>query len=155
MPTVAATWTRRVLLLGLAIGVVVMHHLVGSHQHDQPGVSGAPSAAVVAAGPGLPAPAPDVTHAAHPAHESSAPSPSVGGAAVHHQDGGDPAGAMVLLHLCLAVLGAALMLGALAVVASWWRPPREHRHVSRVGVASLWRPPPVPERLALLQILRL
>ena len=155
MSTVAATWARRVLLLGLAIGVVVMHHLVGSHQHDRSAVADAPTAAVAAAASDPTAPPTGGAHAAHAAHEGSVPSPSDGGVPAHHQDGGDPAGVMVLLHMCLAVLGAALMLVALVFVVSWWRAPREHRSALRLGVASLWRPPPVPQRLAQLQILRL
>lgn len=99
-----------------------------------------------------------MTSEAHSAEDEARhrPAPQSGPAQLHHHpDGDDTDAMMVALHMCLAVLGAALLLVASAVLASWCRTPRRDRPQNRVGVAELPRPPPVSVRLAQLQVLRL
>lgn len=160
--TVRTVTTRRrfwrwALVLIVAAAVVVMHHVVGAHQH----------------GPAVPGAGAVVAHQSHQAHSSAGHgtvavrdgAPESGSVAnlhlhgdgEHHGAGagGHPA-AVMLLHLCLAVLAAAVIITVLVVVALWWRMgallgPGPWRQAPRTAS----RAPPVPRRLAQLQVLRL
>lgn len=162
-------WAGRLALLAVALGLVLMHHVVGAHQHSGSDVTLTGSApltsvaddrevppgghhgigdAVAHAGAGQD----DVTgHGALPATFSA------GAALLHrHPDGNghDPAGA--LLHLCLvALVGAAVLLLVLVLVALWWRTPPRRSARDVVGSMSAPRAPPTSSRLAELQVLRL
>ena len=144
-------WMHQAVLLGLAIGLVVMHHLVGAHAHAPTSHAGAAPhgleqdhAATAPAGlVALPALPPDA-----PPDEAS---PNE--AQLHQPPAGGAGGTAMMLHLCVAVVGAALVLAALALVAS----SGSARALAPVG-SLRWsapsRAPPVPRRLAQLQVLR-
>lgn len=155
----ALRWSRGVVYLGLAIGLVLMHHVVGAHQHGpaepRPTRAPEPAAAAPVSAHASPLPMPAL-QGHHDGHGVAMPAPESSAALHHHPSGGDDQGTMtMLLHMCLAVLAAAAALGALSLIGSWWRAALLHRPVARVLTASLARPPPVPLRLAQLQILRL
>jgi Family of unknown function (DUF6153) len=159
------SWPGRLLLLAIAIGVVLMHHVVGAHQHSAPDVPPsdasaqslvartAPPAAGHHHGTDAMARANAVDqHRVIPAGMSA-----TGSAALLHQhpdeNGHDHAGA--LLHVCLAALvGAAVVLLVLVLVARWWRTPPV-RLGRGVVPTTAPRAPPAPARLAELQVLRL
>ncbi len=135
-------WAERLLLIGLAIGLVVMHHLVGAHQHQTVhqvtgGLSGV--AAISSTGHGAD-------------HDPTAL--ERGTAQLQQQPAGDPEGMVTMLHLCLAVLAAALVLTGL-VLGTLRRADRFGSSRSRVSSWEPSRAPPVPVRLAHLQVLRL
>lgn len=175
-----ATARQRAALLALALGLVLMHHLVGAHQHSSgehtAGIAGIAALGSTATSPDhgpSPAPfvgghgyghhvgAPDPVDPAveHPggveralAAAPAAPGP---GALLHqHPDGHDAL--TVLAHLCLAVLASAVALGVLLLVALRGRTAAEGG-VARCALPSglIERPPPLPLRLAQLQVLRL
>ncbi|GAA4862053.1 hypothetical protein GCM10023203_06970 [Actinomycetospora straminea] len=164
-----ASWCGRLAVLLVALGLVLMHHVVGAHQHATPDVDSSPP------------PAPSIAdHAAPSGHEHhhdvdatthagsvdqrgarpdvpngvSAPSST---ALLHHhpgEGGHDHAGS--LLHMCLAALvGAAVFLLVLVLVALWWRPPVPDVGTEGGASATAPRTPPASSRLAELQVLRL
>ncbi|MDD7940136.1 hypothetical protein PHK61_17070 [Actinomycetospora lutea] len=158
----------RVALLVLALGLVLMHHVVGAHQHAGPDVAldGATPLTAIAADRVVPPAAHHGTaHAeahADGAREHAAsqalPGTSDAGAALLHRHtdgtGHDHAGS--LLHLCLvALLGAAALLLLLVLVALWPRPPSPRTGPAGVAPATATRAPPASSRLAELQVLRL
>lgn len=155
------TSSLRVLMLGLAIGLVVMHHMVDPHQHGPDAAPAASSiASPMASGPFAGKVALERQHTA--AHPPAFADPGDDGAVTaelhRHPDprGDSDHGMAMLLHLCLAVLAAGLALAALAVVALWWRTrPLGHHSVARQSCPALPQPPQVSLRLAQLQILRL
>ncbi|WP_133251800.1 DUF6153 family protein [Actinomycetospora cinnamomea] len=137
--------TGRLLLLAVALGLVLMHHVVGAHQHTaaEVAVTAAPSAH-----PG----------GEHPAAHEAQPGMTVASSAAllhHHPDGGGHDHADSLLHLCLvALVGAAVVLLTLVLAAAWWRSPaRPSAQGARWAAAP--RAPPTSSRLAELQVLRL
>ncbi|WP_285656795.1 DUF6153 family protein [Actinomycetospora sp. NBRC 106375] len=130
-----AVWPRRLALLVVALGIVLMHHVVGAHQHAAPDTP--PTGTVV-----------DV---AHPG-DHGAPST----AALHQHPGGGHEHPASMFHLCLAALAAAVvLLLVLVLVAAWWRPGPRRLGAGTTRIAAVPRPPPVPTRLAELQVLRL
>ena len=165
----AYAWQRGLVVLVLALAVVVMHHVAGAHQHaagpgavDQAAVAPA-AGAISSVGSAMagtatlrsPTPASANSHAhglAKPERHMNVPTRGGSEAApTRHVMG---MGMGMLMHLCLAVLGAALLLVALALLASGRVDDR--RLVSRPWrPGSPARPPPVAERLAQLQVLRL
>lgn len=142
-------WVRRVGILVVAMTIVVMHHMIGAHQHS--GVDETPTVGmggVVAAGSTSWVPSGD--SGAHLA---------AGAAVLHVHQGAqgdhDGAGGFPLLQLYWAVLTAVLLLTALCLNTEVWRgrtgaPPRD-----RTTVGSTPRPVPLGLRLAHLQVLRL
>ena len=152
-------WRKRLAMVTLALGLVVMHHLVGVHQHSgvastvplpvptegSYGEEARDLGAAVALAPGT-GPAVSV---------DSAPAESA--ALLHqHRDGDDHSPLMVLLHACLAVLASISALLVRALAASWWRAFADlFPDSSRATVVLVARAPPAPLRLAQLQILRL
>lgn len=138
----AASRTQRLLLIAVGLALVLMHHLVGAHQHT-------PSTPT----PGVESSAHGHGHGHDPA-AVGAPSPAAA-LHVHHEDGGHDVAAM--LHDCLAVLAAAaalalvlwLLRGGVLLARDGSRPAATVRKVRS-------RPPaPVPVLLAQLQVLRL
>ena len=122
---------RCLATFALALGLVLMHHTV---------MAGPPAASTAA---------PVVEHGAeHAPHAAEHGEPSPAG----HGDGH----AGMLLHLCLAILAA---LGVLLLVGPGSRFPRPPDEGDDTGAARTAptpaRPPPVPLRLARLQVLRL
>jgi len=164
-------WWSRAALLCLALGLVLMHHLVGAHQHSDPAPAVMTSSLL---------PSQTTDHLAHgvgrtseagaaPAHGVvAASSPSVEQAGVaalatatgptallhEHHHGDDHSAVSMLLHMCLAVLAAAAFL-VLALVAWWWRALPAAGHAVHLVVTVVPRAPPVSARLARLQVLRL
>ncbi len=125
---------RCLAMVALVLGLVLMHHAV---------IAAPPAAAT-----------PSVEHATghgteHAAHAAPAPAPPDHGHGDHH--------GATMLHLCLAVLAA---LGVLLLVARHARRPSpsgdDRDDDTPAGVVPApARPPPVPLRLARLQVLRL
>ncbi|WP_345423992.1 DUF6153 family protein [Actinomycetospora chlora] len=157
-------WCGRVALLVIALGLVLMHHVVSAHQHSVPDIATAVASTHASMDQSAPA-AGGHRHgvdAASPALQgvtSTPPDavPVTGSAALLHQhpdeNGHDHAGS--LLHLCLvALVGAAVFLLVLVLVALWWRPPSRRRTESPAP-ATATRAPPASSRLAELQVLRL
>ena len=124
----AARWTQRFLLIAVGLALVLMHHLVGAHQHPpamhDPAVAGGVHSSTA------------VLH-------------------VHHEDGGHDMGGM--LHDCLAVLAAAIALARVGGrVRGGPRVPAPPPPGAARGRRRTSRPPaPVPVLLAQLQVLRL
>ena len=74
----------------------------------------------------------------------------------HHPDGSGHDHSGSLLHMCLvALLGAAILLLVLVLVASWWRLPRRGTAERGRTASAEPRAPPTSSRLAELQLLRL
>ncbi len=167
---VLTSWSGRLALLVIALGLVLMHHVVGAHQHASPGPSQAGPVAHSMAEHGA---APPTAHhdrglaprpeAAVGSEQARGPSTQAGvvgqsSAAVlhHHSDGGGHDHSGSLLHMCLvALLGAAILLLVLVLVASWWRLPRCGTAERGRTAAAEPRAPPTSSRLAELQLLRL
>lgn len=167
---VLTSWSGRLALLVIALGLVLMHHVVGAHQHTSPTP---PQAGPAAHAMAEPAAAPPTAHHDHgptpgPAAAVGGEQPSATGtqagvlvqssAAVlhHHPDGGGHDHSGSLLHMCLvALLGAAILLLVLVLVASWWRLPRSGTAQRGRPAAAEPRAPPTSSRLAELQLLRL
>ncbi|WP_420791485.1 DUF6153 family protein [Actinomycetospora chibensis] len=167
---VLTSWSGRLALVVVALGLVLMHHVVGAHQHASPGPPQAGPAAHSMAKPGG---APSIAHHEHdlaPGPEAAVgseqvrpPGTQVGvvvqsSAAVLHQhpdgSGHDHSGS--LLHMCLvALLGAVVLLLVLVLLASWWRLPRRVTAERGRTVLDEPRAPPTSSRLAELQLLRL
>lgn len=166
----SSSWPGRLALLAVALGLVLMHHVVGTHQHSAPDVAPAGASAhslidLKAVSPSghhdtVGGPTPQASSAVGPpvAHGPPAGLSDTGTAALlhHHPDEDGHGHGGALLHMCLAALvGAAVLLLALVLVASRGRfPPR----LAAQGLATrstLPRDPPTSSRLAELQILRL
>ena len=157
-------WPSRVALLLTAIGLVLMHHVVGAHQHSPSDAIPLELAAHSAQADGLSSPIlASVGHTSPKpgadlkAHDAAPAAQAENSTALLHlhpdPSGHDHLGA--LLHMCLVALAAAAALLALALVATGWQFDRVK------GTTNLWsrgptaHPPPVPSRLAQLQVLRL
>ncbi|MEU9823354.1 hypothetical protein ACIGG9_29065 [Pseudonocardia alni] len=143
-----------VLVLPVLLGLLGMHALaappVSSGVHHAPAV--APAAAPVVTHGGTlhdsPGPSHPGPHGAAPAGEPGAAHPDPRG--VPHD------GASHLLHLCLAVLAAGVVLAA-AVLLAGVAPLPSSRGPAGPGsprTAPAARPPPAPRRLALLCVSR-
>nr|WP_062396770.1 DUF6153 family protein [Pseudonocardia sp. AL041005-10] len=143
-----------VLVLPVLLGLLGMHALAAPPVSS--GVHHAPAAA--------PAAAPVVTHGgtlhdspgpSHPGAHGAAPAGEPG--AAHPGPHGVPHdGASHLLHLCLAVLAAGVVLAA-AVLLAGVAPLPSSRGPAGPGsprTAPAARPPPAPRRLALLCVSR-
>ena len=157
-------WPSRMALLLTAIGLVLMHHVVGAHQHSPSDAFPLEHAAHSAQAIGLafpnfadvhasPEPGADLrAHDAGPAAQATNPT-----ALLHlhpDPDGHDHLGA--LLHMCLVALAAAaVVLLALALVATGWQFDRVRDTANLGSRGPTAHPPPVPLRLAQLQVLRL
>ncbi|MDD7942704.1 DUF6153 family protein [Actinomycetospora lutea] len=163
------TWYGRLGLLVIALGLVLMHHVVGAHQHSAPDVAPAAASAHLSAAQSAPttgghhhggdAAAQDGSAGEHGVpSETPDAMPDKGSAALlhHHSDenGHDHAGS--LLHMCLvALVGAAVFLLVLVLVALWWWPPPPRLDTETVAPAPTPRAPPASLRQAELQVLRL
>ncbi len=144
-------WERMLLVLAALVGIVAMHSMIGPAHDDTMPPSSASSALSVAASP--------VDH-----HGANAASP--GGEGVATAAVGSGVGPMApmspmsmphaLMHLCLAVMTAGIVLGLLAlalwaVAAYDWSPlPR----ASHPDVRPARPPLPIGTRLAQLCVLR-
>lgn len=131
-----------VLVTGLLLGLVGMHHLSVAPLSGAPHSAASPQAASPSDAHGGP-----VAAASHPV---AAP---LDGPVPPHEDGGHGS---EVLHLCLAVLTA---LAILVVSTAVWRLPRPLTAARRGGVsrrrtAPRAPPPRAPARLALLCVLR-
>jgi hypothetical protein len=142
--TLLATSSGRLALLVAALGLVLMHHVVGAHQHST--ADSVPTAVSST-------PVPSGEHGAH----APAPDPTSSAALLHdHPDEGGHDHAGSLLHLCLAALVGVTAVLALVLVASWCRRSGGRATTGgRVATALVPRAPPTPTRLAALQVLRL
>jgi hypothetical protein len=144
--------SAKLLFAMVALSIVLMHHVVAAHEHVAPAnVETAAQATHVV----------DTTSPSDPLAlglvERAGEEPASAGPAamlhVHHQ-GGDH-GASMLLHACLAVL-AALAAVLVLLVLVLWRPWSFAGLLMRGAVPEVpVRGPPVPRRLAQLQVLRL
>jgi hypothetical protein len=145
-------WVRRVGILVVAITIVVMHHVVGAHQHSAgdetltPGMGG-----VVAA---------DTAGSTSRVLSGDSGAHLAAGAAVLHvhqsaQGDHDGASGSPLLQLYWAVLTAVLLLTALCLNTEVWRGRTAAPSRDRTAVGSTPRPVPLRLRLAHLQVLRL
>lgn len=165
---------RAVLLLAVAVGLVLMHHVVGAHEHaaDQPAddpmrassgyawtahgfAAGAPAAhRLPSAAPLVPEVGLTIS-SAHPDRENfAAPErPSAAALHVHHDQTGHH-DMVAMLHMCLAVLAAALAL-ARALLGRRFDLEQERLARAPRGVYQGRPPLPVPLLLAQLQVLRL
>ncbi|MDD7922705.1 hypothetical protein [Actinomycetospora chibensis] len=166
--TLLATWSGRLALLVAALGLVLMHHVVGAHQHatgdtgaiaadHHPAAAGGTSAPSVEHGAGIHGPSP-ADHALRPEVATTVPAAdSTSSAALLHdhsdQGGHDHSGS--LLHMCLAALVGAAALLVLVLVASWCRFGSLVPVRAGVARATAPRAPPTLTRLAQLQVLRL
>lgn len=165
---VLTSWSGRLALLATALGLVLMHHVVGAHQHASPGLPQAGPVAHSVADPGAAPPIAHRDHALAPAPKTAVSSEQArdrdrktaaeSSAAILHQhpDGSSHDHSGSLLHMCLAaLLGTAILLLVLVLLAPWWRLPRR-RTAERCRTASAEpRAPPTSSRLAELQLLRL
>lgn len=155
----------RGLLVAVVLGVIAMHHVVGAHSHGATGA--AHSAAPTPVASPAPAPAPAASHhpglpdppiAAAPDAGAPASAASTRASALLAGDGAETGtGVAMLLHLCLAVLAGLVTLAALALARGWrGAGPDRRGGPTVVAVAASPRaPPPLPVRLAQLQVLRL
>jgi hypothetical protein len=133
--TSAPRFCRWVAVVALALGLVAMHHLVGTHAH--PGGAGDGSAGM--------------TMLARPVEGCCGISADV--TAVPAQPG--PDGGM-MLHLCLAVLTGLVLLAGLGLVWRLAHAPEFGPPGGGLGErAGRQRAPPTPLRLAQLGVLRL
>ena len=126
---------RWVAAVTLALGLVAMHHLVGTHPHPGGSQDSSPGMTMLV-----------------PAVENYGS--SFGGAAVVPTRPGIEGGLM--LHLCQAVLTGLVLLTGLSL--AWWLlpAPRLNRSSGALGKpANRQRAPPTPLRLAYLGVLRL
>ena len=133
--TTVPRFCRWVAVLTLALGLVAMHHLVGTHAHPG-GSRGSPAG---------------MTMLATPAENCCDTSADVNVITVQPSpDGG------LMLHLCLAVLTGLVLLARLSLA---WRLVHASGPCLSLGGlgerASRQRAPPTPLRLARLGVLRL
>jgi hypothetical protein len=133
--TTAPRLCRWVAVLALGLGLVAMHHLVGTHAHSGSSQDSSTGMAMLAT----------------PTESCCTTSADV--AAMPAQPGSDGG---LMLHLCLAVLTGLVLLTGLGLA---WRPaqaPEPGPPSGAVGErASRQRAPPTPLRLAQLGVLRL
>lgn len=156
--------TRRLGLLTLAVFVVVMHHVVGAHEHEGaalglPSTSMSTMAAPLAhahgvgstslSGPRDIGPADLALDVAEVAGHRSAPQTL--SVAVPEAE----SGMLAMLHLCLAVLAALVVLVALFLALIIPRPLSAVTGGRARAPSEFPRPPPSQRRLAHLQVLRL
>ena len=168
---VLASWPGRLALLAIALGLVLMHHVVSAHQHASPSP---PQSGLVTHSVAAPGAAPPPT--AHHDHDLG-PAPAAGfgseqtmghdtragvlvdssAAVLHrHPDGSGHDHSWSLLHVCfVALLGAAILLLVLVLFASWWRLPPRATAQRGLTASAEPRAPPTSARLAELQLLRL
>jgi hypothetical protein len=134
--TTVPRFCRWVVVVTLAMGLVAMHHLVGTHAH--PGGSSLDGSA------GMMMLAPPVeTYGSTSADVTALP-------ARPGSDGG------LMLHLCLAVLTGLVLLAGLSLVWRLGPAPEPDPPVGGLGEpANRQRAPPTPLRLAHLGVLRL
>jgi hypothetical protein len=126
---------RWVAVVTLALGLVAMHHLVGTHTHPSSFQGSSPGMTMLA-----------------PAIENYG-STSAGAAVVPAQSGTDGG---LMLHLCKAVLTGLVLLAGLSL--AWWLAPGFEPRLPGGGLgepANRQRAPPTPLRLAYLGVLRL
>ena len=141
--------SAKLLFAMVALSIVLMHHLVAAHEHVGSATSRAPATQMLVA---------PSAHASHDQelveHAGEEPASAGPTAALHvHHQGGDH-GATMLLHACLAVL-AALAALVLLLVLMVWRPSSLAGLLMRGALPGVpVRGPPVPCRLAQLQVLR-
>lgn len=134
-------------MVGLALGIVLMHHVGGVHQHAADHRrSAVPTAATAALG-----------SAAHPATRSATPGPAIDpdDTARLRDRTGDGAGTAMTGHLCLAVLAGLVLVTGLLLGVAGWQPAGWHPPVPGLAARPSSRAPPVPRRLAQLRVLRL
>jgi Family of unknown function (DUF6153) len=125
---------RWVAVVTFALGLVAMHHLVGTHTHLS-SFQGSSAMTMLA-----------------PAIESYG-STSAGAAVMPAQPGSDGG---LMLHLCQAVLTGLVLLAGLSL--AWWLAPGSEPGSPGGGLgepANRQRAPPTPLRLAYLGVLRL
>jgi hypothetical protein len=133
--TTTPRFCRWVVVLTLALGLVAMHHLVGTHAHPG-GSRGSPV---------------DMTMLVTPIENCCGNSVDV--AAVPARSGPDGG---LMLHLCLAVLTGLVLLAGLGLAWRLGHAPGPGPSLGGLGErASRQRAPPTPLRLARLRVLRL
>jgi Family of unknown function (DUF6153) len=126
---------RWVAVVTLALGLVAMHHLVGTHTHLSGSQDGSPGMTMLAA----------------PIDNDGS---TTDGAAVVPARPGTDGGLM--LHPCQAVLTGLVLLAGLSL--AWWLAPASKPGPTGDGLgapATRQRAPPTPLRLASLGVLRL
>lgn len=145
-PFPLSRWLECIALLGVALGLVLMHHFVGAHQHTAIDEAHETPAATSQLG----------EHASgHQSSHGAAELTAHGSAALlhyHPESGLDPA--TTLAHLCLAAVLAAAVIALLALVVEWWG-AASSVFTTHASWSSSTRAPPLPLRLAQLQVLRL
>jgi hypothetical protein len=167
--TLLGRWCGRLALLVAALGLVLMHHVVGAHQHSTADTGAIAADHVPAAAGGTSVPSVEHGAAVHghspTAHEAISPdaatvAPGLNSASsaalLHdHTDKGGHEHAGSLLHMCLAALMGAAAFLVLVLVAVRCRFEGQAPGGGRVSTAIVPRAPPTPTRLAELQVLRL
>ncbi len=126
---------RWAAVVTLALGLVAMHHLVGTHTHPSSSQD---------SWPGMTMLAPPVHNGGTTAAKATAAPARPG------TDSG------LMLHLCQAVLTGLVLLAGLAL--TWWLAPAPEIGPTGSGLgapANRQRAPPTPLRLACLGVLRL
>jgi hypothetical protein len=130
------------------LGLIVMHHLTGVSKHDDASMIADTAPAVGAV---MPAWGPTALTA--PAQQHNGMTPAV---AVMTSGHDNPMDMSMLMHLCMAALGALLTLAALALLFLRRRTaPAQDPALLAAAFNRCERAPPVPIRLAQLQVLRL
>lgn len=141
-----AAW--HALAVAVILGLIVMHHLSGATQHDHTSMveETAPAVGVTAATSGAVA----FAVPAQPHDDITA------GVIVMTSAHGNPMDMSMLMHLCMAALAALLTLAVL-VLLLWRRRAAPAQDPASLAAAfcRCERAPPVPVRLAQLQVLRL
>lgn len=164
-----SNWYGRLALLAVALGLVLMHHVVGAHQHSTEDVASSqesnhslvdqdapPKGGHQHGGASAPGVGDAEEHGSAPV--SADGMTATGSAAVlhYHPDENGHDHHWSLLHMCLvAVVGAAVFLLVLVLVALWWRPAPPRTATGGVAPATAPRVPPASLRQAELQVLRL
>jgi hypothetical protein len=129
---------RWVAVMALALGVVVMHHVLDTHAHG--GLANGSASMMM--------PASQIQDCC------AAPPGAVVAAAVHPVRPG-PEGAL-MLHPCLAVVTGLVLLAGLVAARRLTDCPHTHLPTAAVGKDPVrQRGPPIPLRLAQLGVLRL
>jgi len=157
---------RWLLLLALAAGLIGMHHLEASGAYltgpatTGPAMTGPAMTGPAMTGPAMTGPAmtgaamtgPAMTGAAMTGAVAAAPSDHPAAVSVHDPD---MPGMAMTMHMCLAVLGAALLLGLLLLLVVTVLARRPAPAAPRAVALTAVRPPPRSAvRLALLCVLR-
>lgn len=123
-------WVVRAACLLAALGLILMHHVIGAHQHRA--TDPVPVASAATAGQ----PSATPTALLH----------------VHHGDGDDAVA--MLEDVCLGLLAAAVVLIAVMVFLGVPRTMADAGSGRRIPRAVPARGPPLPRRLSQLQVLR-